>query len=202
MGLSSNEAFSRDEPTAALALTRSASQGDEAARRALVDRLFDRVRRTSSYVARNRADAEDLAQAALVRILGCAGSFKGESSLERWADRVTILTAAKEFEKKTRRSRLFAAKWAPQEEGDGLEEDAEARRIRALLIAAFGKLSAPNRAAMSLHYFHGYGVAEVAELVDAPLNTVRGRLRAGREQLKKIIAADPALKEWFLERTS
>jgi RNA polymerase sigma-70 factor, ECF subfamily len=196
-----NEALLREEPLTSLELTRAAAQGDPAARRELVDLLFDRVRRTASFLSGNAADAEDLAQVALVRILSSAGTYQGESSLTRWADRVTVLTAAKELEKKTRRARLFAVKWAAPAPSAGVDEDTDARRIRSGLVAAVRRLPARNRAAIVLHYFRGYGVAEVAELVDAPINTVRGRLRAGREQLRKLVAADPLLRQWVSEQS-
>jgi RNA polymerase sigma-70 factor, ECF subfamily len=202
MASNAKETAARHRNVADVDLTRAAAGGDPNARRALVDRLFDRVRRTASYLSRDAADAEDLAQTALVRILGSAGGFEGESSLERWADRVTVLTAAKELEKRERRARLFAARWDARSDDAGPEHEVEANRIRAGLVAAFGRLSAPHRAAMALHYINGYGLAEVAELVDAPLNTVRGRLRAGREHLRKIIAADPLLRRWVEEQTT
>jgi RNA polymerase sigma factor (sigma-70 family) len=194
-------AISGGEPYSALGLTRAAANGDPSARKALIDRLFDRVRKTASYLAGSGADAEDIAQMSLVRILKSAGGFKGESSLEHWADRVTVHTAAKEFEKRERRARLLDAQWILPPPTFGVDEDTETRRIREKLTIAFGKLPMQNREAMVLHYFHGYDISEVAEIMQVSVNTARGRLRYGRKQLKRIVIADPLLKKWVEEQS-
>ena len=52
------------------------------------------------------------------------------------------------------------------------------------LRLAFEGLPANQRAAIALHLHYGYSVAETARLVDAPVETVRSRIRAGREVLR------------------
>ena len=41
----------------------------------------------------------------------------------------------------------------------------------------------------------GWSLAEMAEATGAPLNTVRSRLRLGKEALRRRIEGDPALAE-------
>ena len=189
-----------DSSISDLELTRGVAEGDEAALRALVERLLDRVRRMSSYLAGSGPDAEDITQLALIRILRSAASFRGDSTLEFWADRITVHAATKEFEKRSRRSHLFRHWWSAPAPLPGLEEVEDSRRIRTGLAAALGKLSPDNRTAMVLHYFYGHDVSRAAEIIDVPVNTVRGRLRSGRRHLKRLMFADPLLRQWIAER--
>jgi hypothetical protein len=68
----------RGEEPDDLALARAAAGKDAQALSALLDRVFDRVRRTTSYLAQGRADAEDLLQLALIEIARSVSGFRGE----------------------------------------------------------------------------------------------------------------------------
>src|SRR5262249_52739640 len=68
-----------------LAQARAAAPGDLAARRAITQRLFDRVRSTVMYIAAGHPDADDFVQLALLEVLGSLESFRAETRLESWA---------------------------------------------------------------------------------------------------------------------
>jgi RNA polymerase sigma-70 factor (ECF subfamily) len=55
---------------------------------------------------------------------------------------------------------------------------------RASLRRAFEALPAPQRAVVALHLYLGYSITETADIVGAPLETVRSRLRLARDQLR------------------
>src|ERR1041384_1569404 len=69
------------------------AQGEPAAQLVLVRKLLLRVQRLCRALLRNAHDAQDAAQVSLLEILKSARSFRGDSSLERWADRITVRTA-------------------------------------------------------------------------------------------------------------
>ena len=56
---------------------------------------------------------------------------------------------------------------------------------RTLLRGAFAKLSPEQRAVVALHLHAGYSVAETADIVAAPQETVRSRLRLAKAQLRR-----------------
>ncbi|MDJ0764374.1 MAG: RNA polymerase sigma factor [Myxococcota bacterium] len=183
--------------TGDLALTRAAALGDPKAQRRLLERLFERVRRTMSYMAGGGADAEDLAQTALIQILSSAGSFRGDASLAYWADRVALQTAAKHFARRKRRKYIRESRFpAPPVAPSAVDETAERLRAKQRLAELLAMLSEKNRTALTLHYVLGYSIAEMATLCDCPINTIRGRLRQGRKQLKKLVSKDPLLSQW------
>lgn len=175
------------------------NSGDPASQAALVDRVLDQVRRTASYLAGGQDDAQDLAQSALIRILRAAGDFRGESTLEYWAERITVHTCAKYFEKNRRRRGLFEKTYRPAPPVMGVEEKTEAFRARHRLATLLGTLDLKIRTVMVLHYLDGYSIPETADLTDTPVNTVRGRLQEGRKKLKKKILNDPLLRVWVKE---
>ncbi len=179
-------------------MAQMAAGGDLIAKRDLIDALIDQVRRTVSYLARPNRDAEDLSQLALIQILHSAGSFRGECTLKYWADRIVVRTAMKQFRKRQRRERLSAAIWEPPPPQErSVDDSVGLRQVRVRLSGLLHKLSDERRTAVVLHHVQGYGIAEISEMTDAPINTVRDRLRVGRKQLKKRILADPSLKDWI-----
>jgi RNA polymerase sigma-70 factor (ECF subfamily) len=175
---------------------RRAHAGDPSAQRALIEHLQGSVRRTVFYLAGPYRDIDDLSQLALVEILYAAGTFRGESSLARWAEKITVRTALKHLKAQRRKDRV-ADEW--QDELPAFQDidlDVDARRVRMRLAVLMQDLNAACRAAMVLHYVHGYRIPEVADITGAKINTVRGRLKSGRTKLRRRILADTLLREW------
>lgn len=195
-------------PDRDLALTRAAGQGDVRARQQLADRLFDRVRATVSYLAGGDPDKDDLVQLSLIEILRSAGNFRAEGHLEGWSDRITVRTSLRALKTRRRRDEILHAaddaeaalerlpNDASSTTAPELEVEAQRRQLHRGLALLLGRLDPQRRAAVILRWVHGYSVEEVAELTDARVNTVRGRLRRGKRQLRKLILTDPTLRGW------
>jgi len=179
-------------------LARAAAAGDPKARRELLDRLLDRVRTTVRYLNAGAADTDDLVQVSLVQILRSAGSFRGASRLETWADRITVRTAMRMIKARRRRPEV-ALEDLPVDQPGGVDpEDRLSRRqVSEHLAVLLGRLSPERRTVVTLCLVHDYRVTEIAEITGAPLNTVRDRLRVGRKQLRKMIASDSVLADWM-----
>ncbi len=56
--------------------------------------------------------------------------------------------------------------------------------------AAMAGLSDAQRIALTLHYLDGLSVAEIAEVQDVPIGTVKSRLHHGRAELKRRLKQD------------
>ncbi|MBN2525361.1 MAG: RNA polymerase sigma factor [Deltaproteobacteria bacterium] len=179
-----------------LNICRLASDGDENARRRLMDLLYERIHRTASYVLSNPDDARDLAQTACVEVLMSAGSYRGDASLTYWADRVTVQTAAKAFTKKKRRERLREKFFQPARQVMTTDEQVARAQVRDRLTVHLHALKYKQRQAVVLRYIHGYSNQQVADLCEIPLETARARLKKGRAELKKKVLADPMLSAW------
>jgi RNA polymerase sigma-70 factor, ECF subfamily len=178
------------------ALTTAAAAGRRTARRELANRLFDRVRTTISYLAPGQ-EVEDLCQTALIQILKAADGYRGESSLEFWADRVAIRCVLRFFEKNKRRRQLAEENPYFTPHIISTEEQVERLRARRRLSTHLQELTGEQSVAMVLHYLHGYKIEEIADMMESPVNTVRGRLRAGRKKMRQRILSDPVLSDWM-----
>lgn len=145
-----------------------------------------------------RHEADDIAQVALLEILRSIGSFRGESSLNHWADRITLRVVSQHIRKRSRREGLFTRFFSSPTPQNNLENEVALRGARGRIVHHLDGLTPDRREAFVLHHVLGYSIAEISELTDAPINTVRGRLREGRKQLRKRALSDPTLREWAL----
>lgn len=184
-------------PTPDVVLAQAVGSGDHHATRVLAERLFERTRATVHYLCGGDRDADDLSQLALVEVLRSAHSFRGDCPLERWADRITVRTALRELRRRRWREKIVTLCEAPLPEGQAAPDERILRRfLRRRLAGLLAKLSEDRRTAVMLHWVHGYSVAEIAEITESPVNTVRDRLQVAKKQLRALLLKDPGLSEW------
>ncbi len=196
MTVTSQKQLSQSEGNALdLALTERVRDRDRKAEQQLIERLRGQVRRTVFYLAGAHRDSDDLFQLALVEILYSAGTYRGDASLERWADRITVRTVLKALKKQRRRDRLHE-EYEDVADDTNVVDTLDAQRVRVRLATLLQDLKAGCRASMVLHYVHGYPIQEVAALTGTKINTVRGHLKSGRNTLRRRIMADRLLREW------
>jgi len=180
-----------------VALAQAVGQGDDTAVRQMAERLFDRTRATVRYLCGNDRDADDLAQSSLLEVLRSAGSFRGECSLERWADRITTRTTLRRLKRRRFREGIVGLAADPAASLHTAASPAMDRvLLRGRIATVLGTLTPERRATVTLHWVLGYRVAEIAEIMATPINTVRDRLRVAKKQLRSRIMKDPGLAEW------
>jgi RNA polymerase sigma-70 factor (ECF subfamily) len=165
---------------------------DPRARERMVARLRPRVRRVAATLLRHSQDAEDATQVAMVEILKSAATYRGESSLEAWADRIAVRVAIR----MARERRLESVRCDGGVSPDDLHEPLEAaplsesipRPIRAYL----DQLPEARRTTLLLRHALGHTIEEIAELTGVSPNTVKDRLLCAREQVRKMVRRDVA----------
>jgi RNA polymerase sigma-70 factor (ECF subfamily) len=188
-------------PAEDLELAQAAAQGDERARFELIKRLMGRIRTIVFYIAGGQADAEDWAQQAAIEILLSLKSFRGESTLEAWAERITVRTAMREIKRARKRvSPLTSEPISLESPAPNGEARLEQRRISRRAADLVGRLKPKHREAIVLHLVLGYTSAEISQMTDTHVETVRYRLKAGRKQLRARIEEDPMLVDWLGRR--
>lgn len=178
-------------------LTRLAATGDPSAERQLLERVLPRIQKTCRCLCCHPGEAEDFIQLALIEVIRSVGSFREESSLDYWVDRIAVQTVAKEIQRRSRRRRINEAIWQPGPVVKPVDETAALSRVRDRLSVHVGDLSPKYRAAVVMHYLYEYEVSEIAEITGANINTIRGRLRRGLRNIRRSILADPVLQEWI-----
>lgn len=172
-----------------LELMARVAASEPSAQRILVERLARRVRRVAGLICRNAADADDAAQLALIEILRTAHGFRVASSLERWAERITVRATLQTARRERTRKGLLE-RWLPANGqpwgGSTTQPAAEQIGLDALLH----RLSNDRYEAFVLHHALDYTVDEISELTGAPVGTVKDRLVMARKQLRRLVDSE------------
>jgi RNA polymerase sigma-70 factor (ECF subfamily) len=138
-------------------------------------------------------------QEALVQIYRSLPSYRGDSKFSTWLYRVVTNVARMHVRRERSRPALHSDHKAVIDRlaSDGGRPDASAERSERLaaLYAHLSALSEKKRTVLVLHDFAGVSATEIAEIVDAPVLTVRTRLFYARKELYSALAKDPALAE-------
>jgi RNA polymerase sigma factor (sigma-70 family) len=195
------------EPTARadelLPLARAAVAGDPEAAATLVahvgSSMMNVVRRV---VGRASPDVDDIAQDAVIALLGSLATFRADCSVLHFSNRVALLTAL------GARRRMRLRQNASDEDGavsnardTGLSplETTLAARRRALVRQGLDQLPDVIAEALALHFVLGYTVDEIATAAAISPNTVWSRLRLGKQALRRKLERDDTLAELLEE---
>ena len=173
-----------------LSLMKRVAAADRHAQRVLAHRLAARVQRISQRLIRNRADADDASQLALIEILRSAGTYRDISSIERWADRITVRTVLRHA-RDLRRRPWHLGNFVDAESIGAPAEEADTGPIAPRPVEEYlSELSATRREVLVMKHSLGYTTEEIAELTNNPVGTIKDRLVAARKQLRKLIGRD------------
>jgi RNA polymerase sigma-70 factor, ECF subfamily len=181
-------------PLDEMALVRQVLRRDAWAQGAMVELLVPHLRVVANAILSNRADADEAVQLALMRVLKGLPSFRGESSLVRWARRVATNVCLRAREQNQRRLGVIETRAEP-EDGQLPASPASTERFAAHseISHYLGRLPDKQREALVLRHVLEYSVAEVSTLVGAPIDTVKSRLLLGRRALREMIQKEPEL---------
>lgn len=137
------------------------------------------VAKTAYAYTKNTADAEDISQEVFLTLYSRSESFESEEHLKAWLLRVTI-NKCKDHLKSAWMSRR-------SELSDTLQSASEEKHP---LLDALLTLPEKYKIPLHLHYYEGYSIAEIAEIIDTKPATVGTRLARGREKLKEVLGGD------------
>lgn len=152
--------------------------------------LYDRHNRASYSLAYRmmgeRQAAEDLVQEVFLRVWRSTGSYRAErGSVRTWILSIVHHRGVDQLRSTSSRRRTQDKVEASAQTSQPSEAFSEAWRNsqREQVRQALDTLPAEQLNILELAYFSGYTHVEIAELLDLPLGTVKGRMRLG---LKKI----------------
>jgi RNA polymerase sigma-70 factor (ECF subfamily) len=157
----------------------------------LVRRYRDRVFRLIVSILGQAfaADAEDVAQDVMLRVHHSLRSFRGDAKFSSWIYRVAFNQALNAKARARFRAPHVsddALAVAPSQERGQDDRLHEARRRRAV-EACIGELPDVYQSALRLHYWLGATMTDIAELLDAPENTVKSYLHRARRLLHAML---------------
>jgi len=165
---------------------RVAAQAD--ARREFEERLAEcgpLAFRVARGVLRNTADAEDVAQEALLRAYRSFERLRDRSRFRGWLVRISFRLALDRLRSAKRREQRDTL-WAKPDQlapAVSAEDVAASNQFQAHLDQALGELPEKLRLVLLLSAMDGYTIEEIASMLDVPLGTVKSRIFIARKKL-------------------
>ncbi len=189
-------------------LLRQVSAGDRAAKVELVRQLWPRVHGMARHMSPYPDEVEDLAQEAMLQILGAAPRFLAEGCVEAWADTIAVRTILRKLRRMHLLRRIFPLGASPPAEAERLEaapdveSEAMQRATARKLTDLLHRLPPDQRLALVLKVVRGHTLDEVATMMNRSGPSVRYLLRKGRARLGELAAKDGVARELFAGRES
>ena len=173
------------------ALMARVARGDEAAYRLLSRRHVPAMLGLARRILGNAADAEDVAQEAMLRVWTHAPRWQPLAQFRTWLTRIVVNLCLD----RKRRATWVAIEAAGEivDPAPGATEQAELNERDRLVVAAIAGLPARQRTAIVLTYGDGMTNAQVAEVLDTTVSAVETLLVRGKQNLRR--ALDSAIDE-------
>ena len=165
-----------------------AASGDTQALAALYDR-HGRVAYSLAYrMMGERQAAEDLVQEAFLKVWRAAGSYRGERASGRTRvlsilnkRGIDMLRSTASRRRTQERVEAQTPASQPSEAFGETWRNSQREQVREALRG----LPPEQLKVLELAYFSGYTHMEIAELLDLPLGTVKGRMRVGIKKIRE-----------------
>ena len=142
---------------------------------------------TARLIVRDDAAAEDATQEALVNAWRYLPSLRDPDRFEAWIYRLLVNACRTQLRRGGRHDVLeIDVTDRSRDAGDPAATLAD----RDQLERGFRRLDADQRAVVILHYYRGYSVPEIAEIVGIPLGTAKSRIHRATNELRAAMDAD------------
>jgi RNA polymerase sigma-70 factor (ECF subfamily) len=164
---------------------------------ALVQKYREKIFAVIYNMTSNREDASDLTQDTFIKAFQAIGRFRGKSSFFTWIYRIAI-NSTMTFLKKRNRRRYISYEKIDEEVSSSeiferltsktkTEQGALIKELQEKLNDSLQKLSPKHRTVVVLHEIEGLDHAEIAEITQASVGTVRSRLHYAKQQLQSYL---------------
>jgi RNA polymerase sigma-70 factor (ECF subfamily) len=182
-------------------LVQQCRQGDSAATERLILKYQNRIYNAILRICANPDDAAELTQDTFVKVIENIDKFEGRSSFYTWAFRISVNLTLNYCQRSIKlRSLSLDAEDSDDSDAKGvlkkfLTDDnlpdpavvAQNKELCRLVVKALRKLDDAQRAVIVLRDIEGMNYAQIAEVLDIELGTVRSRLSRARTNLREIM---------------
>lgn len=195
-------AASRREAQIDAVLVRRFNDGDESAFVEIIERYRDRLFRIAFAMLRNSADAEEIAQDALIRAHRSLSRFRGDSSLSTWLCCITLNLSRNRFRYHRRRQRHAMLPLDSQFSDDNPATLAELvacgapspvrevvnKEFTVAVNACTDRLSPGQREILTLRTVQHQSYRAIGQLLGVDIGTVKSRIARARCSLRELVA--------------
>ena len=166
--------------------------GDQAAHRALFDRLAPQLTASIRRHLKDDADAEDVLQRTFLAVHRARHDFRAGAKVRPWVFTIAMNLVRDPFRrrKRQRESPLeLDGRHDPAVVADRFEREEDARLVR----RALATLPADQRRAIELHWLEERPFAEIADIVGASVSAVKVRAHRGYKKMRRWLETETAL---------
>jgi RNA polymerase sigma factor (sigma-70 family) len=179
-------------------LVKAVQAGDVTVASSLCDRVGPQVDRTIKRLLGSRdADRDDVAQLALIELVSTIGRYRGECSLDSWAQTVTSHVVFKHIRRRQLERSIFTdllAEDVPELSGAAQPDvRTSTQELLARVATHLDEMSAARAWAFVMHDVLGYDLREIARMTKTSVAATQSRLVRGRRELHNRISRDPTL---------
>ena len=185
-------------------LVEQCRNGDSRAMETLIIKYQDRIYNVILKICGNNDDAAELTQDTFVKVLQNIDKFQSRSSFYTWAFRIAVNLTINYCKRKVK---LGLKSIDTQIDGNSeqtkktlkalLKDDksadpaavAENKELADLILTAVMQLDDAHRTVVVLRDIEGMNYAQIADILDVNLGTVKSRLSRARSQLREIMEA-------------
>ncbi|MCA9936844.1 MAG: sigma-70 family RNA polymerase sigma factor [Ardenticatenaceae bacterium] len=176
-----------------LTLMRLIAQGNEAALSELYDRYSRLVLSIAYGVVQNRQTAEEVTLDIFTRAWEKAATYDPQQAkVSTWLVRMTRNRAIDWLRREKIRPFQHSISWGDvtpeavateNQTETAVQSNLQQQRVR----TAVASLPPDQQEALALAYFKGYSHSEIAQVLNQPLGTVKGRIRAAMQKLRVLL---------------
>jgi RNA polymerase sigma factor (sigma-70 family) len=163
-------------------------RGDVGAFETLYRAYHPRLTRFLSLLTARRSVVEESLNDTMLAVWRRAHTFNGQSKVSTWIFAIAYRTTCKAL----RRQDLPVDDPADEQACDapGPEPQLAARQANAAVQRALASLSCEQRHVIVLTYFHDLPYADIARIMECPVDTVKTRMFHGRRRLRALLAGE------------
>lgn len=157
---------------------------------AVFEQYGDRIYGLAYRLMGNKEDAMDISQEVFIKIFRNLETFRGDSSLSTWIYRIVYNTCIDELRKRKMKVKIISMSYeqgVTSDDNGALDEICEADELKKTIQQALYKLDDEQRAIVVMRDIYGLSYADIADILQCPLGTVKSRLSRARLALKELL---------------
>jgi len=182
------------EPRGDRELVHAARAGDLLAFDNLFYRYRDGIYRLGMAITKDPSAAEEIVVDTFARAHRAIERLEPDDSLRPWLYRVAVNLS---YNRRPRKGVTFSSLDEGTEdiaaEGESPSDAAERAERRRVVLECVDTLGPEHKVVVVLHYLNGLNLAEIAEIVEVPVGTVKSRLHYALRKLRVQLSAHPGL---------
>ncbi len=163
-----------------------AANGDIDAFELIYRKCCSFVHNVAFRIVTTQDDAEEVTQEVFISVYRNLKNFRFNASFKTWIYRITINTAvnlSKKWDRNRRREVSFDESEMAVAGRSGTDASVEKQDQDAYIASLLNQLNEDQKVCLILRSIEGLSYAEIADVLNININTVRTRIKRGREKL-------------------